>query len=264
MERQLSTGHGALTGLLLGVALGACTAAGSRPGAAAILEGRTVHAAGPASIEVRPAYDRAPVGSRSHGRAQPSDARRTLRSAQLRASTAAAERVYAEVDRRTRALEAPLRARIAREILQEASRARLDPLLVVALIHVESSFDPEAVSRVGASGLMQLREAAMGDVAARSGLRSTDPLDPVANIQAGVRYLGGLVRAFGDAELALMAYNAGPGRIRRYLREGGVPERFRVYPQSVARELDRLGGSLDPVDPAPARLALNDVPPPRD
>lgn len=174
-----------------------------------------------------------------------------------------AERVYAEVDRRARALDAPLRARIAREILAEAARAGLDPRLVLALIHVESRFDPRAVSSAGAIGLMQLLESTMSEVAARGRLASANPLDPVANVQAGVRYLAALLDAFDDAELALMAYNAGPGRIRRYLRAGEVPERFWTYPRKVAREMDRLGGSLAPEERAGALLAVNDLPMPR-
>lgn len=272
MKRQVSTtGLGLLGGAMLGVALCACAAAVSRPGAPAAEESRALHPAPvPAQADPRPAlpppHQRTPAAVAGHGRTQPADARRTLRASHARASTgSAAERVYAEVHRRTRSLDPPVRAEIAREILSEAARARLDPLLVIALIHVESSFDPDTVSSAGAAGLMQLREATMADVAARSGLRSMDPLDPVANIQAGVRYLAALVDSFGDAELALMAYNAGPGRIRRYLLEGGVPERFRAYPQSVAREMDRLGGSLERIAPARARVAaVDDRPPPRD
>lgn len=265
MERQLPTRLGPLSGLLVGVALAACAAA-SPPHTTSTDESRTAHTiAGPATAappSLRPSPRRASDGVGTESRAQAADARQTLHSPHLRAPTSsAAERVYAEVDRRTRTLDASLRARIAREILAEARRARLDPLLVVALIHVESSFDLDAVSRVGAAGLMQLRESTMADVAARSRLCSTDPLDPVANIQAGVRYLAALVQAFGDAELALMAYNAGPGRIRRYLRDGGVPERFRAYPRSIARELVRMGGALEPMPRS--RLAVNDAPPTR-
>lgn len=254
MERHVSRRLGPLSGLVLGVALSACAAAVSRSRTPAIGESRTLPALGPASTDARPelcpSYARVSSAPRGRGQAQPADPRRTRRPSHLRTpSASASERVYAEVDRRTRTLDATLRGTIAREILAEAARAGLDPLLVLALIHVESSFDPDAVSRAGAAGLMQVREATMLNVAARSGLRSTDPLDPVANIQAGVRYLAGLIRDFGDTELALMAYNAGPGRIRRYKREGGVPERFRAYPQSVAREFVRLGGVLLPAGP---------------
>jgi soluble lytic murein transglycosylase-like protein len=273
MKRQASTtAFVAMSGVLLGAALSACAGAVSALRAPAPDESRTLHAvARPAIPDVRPAlrpsHRPASAAATSRARLQRASAHRTLRSSHARATAAPAtpaERVYAEIHRRTRALDAPLRARIAREIVSEASRAGLDPLLIVALIHVESSFDPDSVSIAGAAGLMQLRETTMADVAARSRLRSTNPLDPVANIQAGVRYLADLIDAFGDPELALMAYNAGPGRIRRYLREGAVPERFRAYPESVARELERLAGSVERAEPSRARLALNDAPPQHD
>ncbi len=248
---------------MLGVALSACAAAASHPPAASNDQRRTVDAAAVGAADVRPAHlpssDRVSTRVVGVDRPQPSKARQTLRSSRPRPSPASTQRVYAEVDRRTPNLDASLRARIAREILAEAARARLDPLLVLAVIHVESSFEVRAISRAGAAGLMQLREPTMADVVARAGLRSSDALDPIANIQAGVRYLAELIATFGDPELALMAYNAGPGRIGRCLREGGVPERFRGYPQSVARELVRLGGSLEQL-PARSRRAVSREP----
>jgi soluble lytic murein transglycosylase-like protein len=62
----------------------------------------------------------------------------------------------------------------------------------------------------------------------------------VTNVRAGVRYLRRLVDAFGDLDVALMAYNAGPNRIGGHLRRGGIPERYFSYPRKVSRELDRL------------------------
>ena len=156
----------------------------------------------------------------------------------------AAEHVYSEVGRRTPTLDGAARTRLARTLLAEAARAGLDPLVVLAIIHVESSFNPAVVSSAGAVGLMQLLEPTMREVATRAGLPSADPRDPVANVQAGVRYFAGLVRSFSDVELALIAYNAGPNRLRRHLRDGAVPERFWTYPRKVKRELDRLHASL--------------------
>jgi hypothetical protein len=95
----------------------------------------------------------------------------------------------------------------------------------------------------------------MREEAARSRLESADPLNPIANVRAGVRYLQRMVTAFHDVELALMAYNAGPSRIRRHLREGGVPERFLAYPRSVTRERERLAAA-DESDAAPASLCV--------
>jgi soluble lytic murein transglycosylase-like protein len=91
----------------------------------------------------------------------------------------------------------------------------------------------------------------------RHGLVLDDPHDPVANVQAGVRYHRRLLDAFGRAEVALMAYNAGPNRILGYLREGEIPARFHVYPRRVLAELGRLRramGELDGPKLAEARL----------
>jgi soluble lytic murein transglycosylase-like protein len=133
-----------------------------------------------------------------------------------------------------------LRRRVAQAVIAEAERAAVDPLLVLALIQVESSFDPEVVSHAGAVGLMQLRDATFRRELERSGLAYDDPVDPVINVRAGVRYLRRLVDAFGDVDVALMAYNAGPNRIRGHLRQGAIPDRFHVYPRRVNQELERL------------------------
>ena len=63
----------------------------------------------------------------------------------------------------------------------------------------------------------------------------------MVNVRAGIGYFRRLLRAFGSTEVALMAYNAGPNRILRYLQEDGdIPERFLVYPKRVQGELNRL------------------------
>jgi soluble lytic murein transglycosylase-like protein len=150
-----------------------------------------------------------------------------------------------------------IHSRVAGAIVTEARKAGLDPLLVLALIHVESSFNPAVVSSAGAIGLMQLLEPTMKRELERSKLPPADPRDPVANVQAGVSYLRRLIDAFGDTNLALMAYNAGPNRIRGHLRKGGVPERFHVYPERINKELDRLRTTIG--DPSPM-LARADAP----
>ncbi len=96
-------------------------------------------------------------------------------------------------------------------LVDEASRAHgVDGALVHAIILAESSYDPEAVSAVGATGLMQLMPA----TAREHGV--SDPFDPAKNIHGGVKHLKGLlVRFDGDVELALAAYNAGPGAVIR-------------------------------------------------
>ncbi len=130
--------------------------------------------------------------------------------------------------------------------------AGLDPALVLAVIEVESAWDPDAVSSRDARGLMQLRRQALEGEARGLGLGSGDAHDPLVNVRSGIRYLARLLARFGDAELALVAYNAGPNRLAAYLRaEAGVPERFWEYPRRVQREERRLRARLAaPTEPA--------------
>ena len=97
---------------------------------------------------------------------------------------------------------------------QAAQAHRLPPALVKAVIAAESDFDPRAVSRAGAQGLMQL----MPSTAAVLGV--ADPLEPTQNVHGGVSYLRSLLDRYGDLTRALAAYNAGPEAVDHY---GGVP-----------------------------------------
>ncbi len=146
------------------------------------------------------------------------------------------------------------RARLAAVIYEEARAASLDPLFILAVIAVESRFDHVAESDAGARGLMQLRPSTLRREVARSKLAGDDPDDPILNVRAGVRYFGRLLRAFGSTDLALMAYNAGPNRILRYMEEGDLPDRFHAYPRRIHRELGRLKRDRVPAAGELARL----------
>jgi len=100
-----------------------------------------------------------------------------------------------------------------------AGRASVDPFLVAAVVREESSFYPQARSRVGARGLMQLMPDTGRAVAQARQIPFPDAevLDqPVTNLQIGTIFFGGLLREFGDARLAAAAYNAGPTRVREW------------------------------------------------
>jgi soluble lytic murein transglycosylase len=106
-------------------------------------------------------------------------------------------------------------------VIQAAEREGLDPFLVAAVVREESSYYPRALSRAGARGLMQLMPGT-AEVVARGGgiaLAGADVLeDPDINIQLGTRFLAGMLKQFQDPRLALAAYNAGPGRLKQWLR----------------------------------------------
>ncbi len=100
-----------------------------------------------------------------------------------------------------------------------AGRASVDPFLVAAVVREESSFYPQARSRVGARGLMQLMPDTGRAVAKARQIPFPDAevLDqPVTNLEIGTTFFGGLLREFGDARLAAAAYNAGPTRVREW------------------------------------------------
>lgn len=164
-----------------------------------------------------------------------------------------ASRLAGELARRMPRLDAEEAEQISSTILHESEQARLDPVLVFAMIEVESRWDPDAVSERGARGLMQLRRLALESEAQAAGFSADDPHDPVVNVRAGIRYYRRMVRAFRDADLALVAYNVGPTRLSSYLNAvGEVPDELWGYARRVRREEQRLRRALD----LPARELL--------
>jgi soluble lytic murein transglycosylase len=130
-----------------------------------------------------------------------------------------------------------------------SSSNALDPYLVAALIRQESEFNPSAVSRANAVGLMQLLPKVGKSVARQEKLRhfsSTQLFTPEVNMQLGTRYFRGMVDKFGSFEYALAAYNAGADRVQDWLGQGKYrdPQEFvesipftetREYVQAILR-----------------------------
>ena len=129
-------------------------------------------------------------------------------------------------------------------IIHTAIRHQVDPALVKAIIMAESGYNPRAISKKGAKGLMQL----MPETAKK--LNVEDIFDPQQNIDGGVRYFKNLVNQFnGDLKLALAAYNSGSKTVRQYK---GVPpfeatqyyikkvfEYYQLYKNQMTEEVDK-------------------------
>ena len=124
------------------------------------------------------------------------------------------------------------------EVAAAAREYGVDEALVRAVIHAESAFDPKALSRVGAQGLMQLMPA----TAERFGVRNA--FDASQNIRGGVKYLAWLLKRFdGNLTLAAAGYNAGEGAVDKY---DGVPpyKETQRYVQRVGVLAERYRGAL--------------------
>jgi hypothetical protein len=119
------------------------------------------------------------------------------------------------------------------EIIAAVSEAHgVDPMLVRALIQVESNYRPRARSPKGAMGLMQLMPSTAREYKVRN------PFDPRANIEAGIKHLKSLIDRFaGKVELGLAAYNAGEGAVKKF---NGVPP-YRETRNYVSRILSLAG-----------------------
>ncbi len=144
-----------------------------------------------------------------------------------------------------KSLDPDLRKKLAEAVLTESARAGYDPLFVLALVAVESRFRMSATSERGASGLMQLKPSTFAWISAREpdagGEDSATGEDPVVDVRLAVRYFRWLERRFHSRDEALMAYNAGPRRVKEYKRAGGeFPDRLREYPRRVMKEYRRF------------------------
>src|SRR5580658_5688099 len=160
----------------------------------------------------------------------------------MRAARSAASEVSTYLDGKAQSHQVLNRAFTQQDIDaaidEAAARHNVDPSLVRSVVKVESNFNPNAVSRKGAMGLMQLMPST-----ARS-LNVVNPFDPEQNVDAGVRHLRKLLDSYGgNVRLSLAAYNAGSGAVAR---SAGVPH-FRET-QDYVRRITNLynAGDTDP------------------
>ncbi|MDP9340159.1 MAG: lytic transglycosylase domain-containing protein [Acidobacteriota bacterium] len=142
------------------------------------------------------------------------------------------------------------------QFIQSASRRfNVDADLISSVIAIESNYNPKAVSRKNARGLMQL----IPGTASRLGVRNI--FDPRENIDAGTRYLGELLHRYdNDLILALAAYNAGPQRVEKYGHVPPFPETM-SYVRRVKRSYDQRKLPIPATPPAPVVLGPKLTPP---
>lgn len=126
-------------------------------------------------------------------------------------------------------LDERTRSEVAQTVSDMAVKYGIDPILILAVMKVESTFNPKAISNAKAYGLMQVRSIVVKDVAPEMGILPQDQGRLLAshtfNIEVGVHYLSKLLIKFqGDVKKALMAYNAGPTSVERNYKGRSVPE----------------------------------------
>ncbi len=137
-------------------------------------------------------------------------------------------------------LVSPPDQEMSRLIEDFALERELDPRLVQAVVQVESGYNPQALSNKGAIGLMQLMPGTARELAV------VDPWSPEQNLRGGTSYLRQMLDRFGDLELALAAYNAGPEAV---VRHSGIPpyDETRAYVRKILHLMDGSdgGGELE-------------------
>jgi SLT domain-containing protein len=165
---------------------------------------------------------------------------KTVPHANVKAARSAAAEVDQYLDKPQSEQNSPLRHGFTQKEIDDAinkaaDRHAVDPNLVRALVKVESNFNPNAISRKGAMGLMQL----MPQTARQ--MKLTNPFNPEENIDAGVRHLKDLLDSYGgDVRLSLAAYNAGAGAVAR---SAGIPH-YAETRNYVKRITQLYGGSM--------------------
>jgi soluble lytic murein transglycosylase len=135
---------------------------------------------------------------------------------------------------------------LANVIYEQSQKYGYDPLLLLALIQVESSFMKESVSNKGAMGLMQMKPSIGSDVANRRGVdwyNRSMLFEPDYNVELGSLYLFELVLKFGDVKEAITAYNIGETRLRDIRKQDGEPPQ--QYLSNVLRKYRELKEKYD-------------------
>lgn len=139
------------------------------------------------------------------------------------------QRIVSVLEAEATRLDVKTRHEVALTVNEMAKTYGLDPILILAVMKVESTFNPRAISNAQAYGLMQVRSIVVKDVANELGIHPSESGKLLSshtfNIRVGVHYLAKLLKKFGgDTKKALMAYNAGPTTVAKLYKGRSVPE----------------------------------------
>lgn len=183
-----------------------------------------------------------PIGNTSHARLSPPSG-----------SSASRDRVYQILEDRAPEIEDRDVQRVIDAIFSAQQEHGLEPSLLLALMQVESGFNPSARSSQGALGLMQVQPPSGQLIARELGIEwrgKATLLDPEQNIRIGAAYLARMRETFRDLELSLAAYNVGPGRLQEILESGKRPTG--AYARKVqSRQAEIAGLSMPDVAARP-------------
>ena len=143
------------------------------------------------------------------------------------------------------ALPADIRVKLSEAVIAESARAAYDPLFILSLVSVESRFRLKVASDRGAYGLVQLKPSTFAWISAREPDLGGEDLDvaddPVVDVRLAIRYFHWIEPQFRTRDEALMAYNAGPKRIKQYRgRLKDIPDVYKEYPRRIKREYARF------------------------
>lgn len=142
------------------------------------------------------------------------------------------ERIHQQVTQRLPERYKEFANKITETLIHESMIAGIDPVLVMAIISTESSFNPAAMGRAGEIGLMQIRPTTAEAAAHKLGLHYSGEYElwsPTFNITFGIRYLSSLKLRFGGPELHfLSAYNLGSRAVRNLLKQNVEPQIYRA------------------------------------
>jgi soluble lytic murein transglycosylase len=131
-------------------------------------------------------------------------------------------RIRSVLESQGRKMTPTAKVTLTRSIMEASDQCALDPMLVLAVIQVESRFDHKAISSQGAQGLMQIQPAVVTALVEEGRIpfeqkTNLNLIDPLVNVKVGASYLAHLKERFGDLNVALTAYNSGPTWVSKRL-----------------------------------------------